>query len=89
MARIKRIVIPDTPHHVTQRGVRSMNMKKSYFLNNLKSIDYKNFLFKDTKIKIINEKTRIGKPCGDESFYDWQITNCRQSVVTDKLKNIV
>ena len=26
MARIKRIVIPNTPHHVTQRGVRSMNI---------------------------------------------------------------
>jgi putative transposase len=26
MARIKRIVVPNTPHHVTQRGVRSMNI---------------------------------------------------------------
>lgn len=26
MARIKRIVIPNTPHHITQRGVRSMNI---------------------------------------------------------------
>ena len=26
MTRIKRIVIPNTPHHVTQRGVRSMNI---------------------------------------------------------------
>lgn len=26
MARIKRIVIPNVPHHVTQRGVRSMNI---------------------------------------------------------------
>ena len=26
MARIKRIVIPNIPHHVTQRGVRSMNI---------------------------------------------------------------
>ncbi|XOB62094.1 hypothetical protein ACMC56_16070 [Campylobacterota bacterium DY0563] len=26
MARIRRIVIPNTPHHVTQRGVRSMNI---------------------------------------------------------------
>lgn len=26
MARISRIVVPDYPHHVTQRGVRSMNV---------------------------------------------------------------
>ena len=26
MARIRRIVIPNVPHHVTQRGVRSMNI---------------------------------------------------------------
>lgn len=26
MARIARIVLPDVPHHVTQRGVRSMNV---------------------------------------------------------------
>ena len=26
MARIKRIVIPNIPHHITQRGVRSMNI---------------------------------------------------------------
>lgn len=26
MARIKRIVIPNVPHHITQRGVRSMNI---------------------------------------------------------------
>ena len=26
MARIRRIVIPNTPHHITQRGVRSMNI---------------------------------------------------------------
>jgi putative transposase len=26
MARIKRIIIPNTPHHITQRGVRSMNI---------------------------------------------------------------
>lgn len=38
MARIKRIVIPDTPHHVTQRGVRSMNIIKKYFSNNANSM---------------------------------------------------
>ena len=26
MARIRRIVLPNTPHHITQRGVRSMNI---------------------------------------------------------------
>ena len=26
MPRIKRIVIPNTPHHITQRGVRSMDI---------------------------------------------------------------
>ncbi len=26
MARVSRIVIPNIPHHVTQRGVRSMNI---------------------------------------------------------------
>lgn len=26
MARIARVVIPNLPHHVTQRGVRSMNI---------------------------------------------------------------
>ena len=26
MARIRRIVIPNVPHHITQRGVRSQNI---------------------------------------------------------------
>ena len=26
MVRVLRIVIPNIPHHVTQRGVRSMNI---------------------------------------------------------------
>lgn len=98
MARIKKIVISNTPHHVIQRGVRSMNIffkhddyeyNKKLLFEQSKSIDYKNFLLEDKKIEIINEKTRIGKPCVDESFYDCQISNCHQSVVTDKLKNIV
>ena len=50
MARIKRIVIPNTPRHVTQRGLRSMNIffkhddyeyYKIYFLNNVNSHDSK------------------------------------------------
>ena len=32
--------------------------------------NYKNFLLEDTKVEIIKEKTRTGKPCGDEKFYD-------------------
>jgi len=32
--------------------------------------DYKNFLLEDTKIEILKEKTRTGKPCGDEEFYN-------------------
>jgi putative transposase len=30
MARIKRLIIPNIPHHVTQRGVRSMNIFFKY-----------------------------------------------------------
>ena len=32
--------------------------------------NYKNFLLEDTKVEILKEKTRTGKPCGDEKFYD-------------------
>ena len=32
--------------------------------------DYKNFLIEDTKVEILKEKTRTGRPCGDEDFYD-------------------
>jgi len=30
MARIRRIVIPNVPHHITQRGVHSQNIIKKY-----------------------------------------------------------
>jgi len=33
-------------------------------------INYKEFLEETTNDKIIEEKTRTGKPCGDEDFYD-------------------
>ncbi len=33
-------------------------------------INYKEFLEETTNDKIIEEKTRTGKPCGDEKFYD-------------------
>lgn len=46
MARIKRIVIPNTPHHVTQRGVRSMNI----FFKDEDYIYYKKLLREQCKI---------------------------------------
>ena len=46
MARIKRIVIPNTPHHVTQRGVRSMNI----FFKDDDYEYYKELLFTQCKI---------------------------------------
>ena len=165
MARIRRIVIPNTPHHITQRGVRSMNIffkhedyeyykellytqsklhdleiisyclmtnhvhiiaipknkeslskpldethflhalkyveqnpvkaymvkypwdykysstqyrlnliKEDKLLSNYESIDnienYKEFLLENTQTKLLEEKTRTGKPCGDDNFYD-------------------
>lgn len=43
-------------------------------LSNYEVIDnisnYKKFLQEDTQTKFIKEKTRTGKPCGDEMFYD-------------------
>ena len=48
MARIKRIVISNTPHYVTQRGVHSMNIFFKHddydFLNNVNSMSLKLFL---------------------------------------------
>ncbi|MBU1216375.1 hypothetical protein KJ870_09415 [bacterium] len=100
MARIRRILIPNTAHHITQRGLRSMNIffKKGFMakhpwdykyssaryrlnlveedklLSNCTQIDrivnYKEFLQENVEIKFIKEKTRIGKPCGDDEFYD-------------------
>ena len=35
-----------------------------------KILNYKEFLETTTNDKIIQEKTRTGKPCGDEDFYD-------------------
>ena len=32
--------------------------------------NYKEFLQEDTPIKMIEEKTRTGKPCGNDDFYD-------------------
>ncbi|MDX1807895.1 MAG: transposase [Sulfurospirillaceae bacterium] len=33
-------------------------------------VDYKEFLQENTPIQYIEEKTRTGKPCGDDAFYD-------------------
>ena len=35
-----------------------------------KILNYKDFLETATNDEIIQEKTRTGKPCGDENFYD-------------------
>jgi len=32
--------------------------------------NYKEFLQEDTQSKFIKEKTRTGKPCGSDDFYD-------------------
>ena len=49
-------------------------IKEDKLLSNYKPIDnivnYKEFLNETTNDKIIQEKTRTGKPCGDEKFYD-------------------
>lgn len=37
-------------------------------INNI--VNYKEFLQETTNDKIIKEKTRTGKPCGDEDFYE-------------------
>ena len=52
-----------------------MNLvKEDKLLSNYKLLDniinYKEFLEEDTNSKIIQEKTRTGKPCGDDNFYD-------------------
>jgi len=33
-------------------------------------INYKDFLLESSEAKMLEEKTRTGKPCGDEEFYD-------------------
>ena len=53
MARIRRIVIPNTPHHITQRGVRSMNI----FFKDEDYLYYKELLLTQSKkhnVKIIS-----------------------------------
>ena len=46
MARIRRVVIPNIPHHVTQRGVRSMNI----FFKDDDYVYYKQILLNQCKI---------------------------------------
>ena len=45
MARISRVVIPNSPHHVTQRGVRSLNI----FFKHEDYEYYKNLLLEQSK----------------------------------------
>ena len=49
-------------------------VKEDKLLSNYESIDnivnYKEFLQENTQAKFIKEKTRTGKPCGDDNFYD-------------------
>ena len=49
-------------------------VKEDYLLTSTETINnienYKEFLLQDNKTDFIKEKTRTGKPCGDESFYD-------------------
>ena len=33
-------------------------------------VNYKEFLQENTQTKLLKEKTRTGKPCGDDNFYD-------------------
>jgi putative transposase len=46
MARMARVIIPDCPHHVTQRGVRSMNV----FSNDLDKVGYLRLLRANSEI---------------------------------------
>ncbi len=46
MARISRVVIPNLPHHVTQRGVRSLNI----FFKHEDYEYYKNLLLEQSKL---------------------------------------
>ena len=49
-------------------------VKEDKLLSNYEPIDnivnYKEFLQETIQTKFIEEKTRTGKPCGDDSFYD-------------------
>jgi len=53
---------------------RLNEIKEDKLLSNYESIDnitnYKEFLEENTQTKLLKEKTRTGKPCGDDNFYD-------------------
>ncbi len=55
MARMARVVIPNYPHHVTQRGNRR---QKTFFREN----DYR------YNTKLIKQHTRTGRPLGSTEF---------------------
>jgi putative transposase len=58
----------------TSAKYRSNLVKEDKLLSNYEPIDnienYKEFLQENAQIKFIKEKTRTGKPCGDDNFYD-------------------
>jgi putative transposase len=53
---------------------RLNEVKEDKLLSNYEPIDkilnYKEFLQEKTQTKLLKEKTRTGKPCGDDDFYD-------------------
>ena len=55
MARMARVVIPNYPHHVTQRGNRR---QKTFFCED----DYRN------NTNLIKQHTRTGRPLGHTEF---------------------
>ena len=61
-------------YRYSSAGYRVNLIKEDKLLSNYESIDdiedYKSFLQEVTEEKQIIEKTRTGKPCGDEKFYE-------------------
>ena len=45
MARLSRLVVPGDPHHLTQRGVRSMDV----FTSDNKQVSYLSFIAQECK----------------------------------------
>jgi len=62
MPRMARIVIPDVPHHVTQRGNRREDV---FFADD----DRRRYLLCSQKtLKLLRLRTRTGRPAGDAAF---------------------
>ena len=70
MARISRILVPGYPHHITQRGVRSMDV----FHSEDDRCQYLQFLYEETArfgVDILAwclMATRTGRPAGSDDF---------------------